>query len=88
MGNGAPEAAKENGQTYVAEKKDQITHEVINRLDNAARYVHKKLFGTGEATPAAASEIEDLTKKVDKLTEMVAVLTQELAESKKSKPKV
>lgn len=81
-------AAKKNGEpapTYVSEKVDQFTHDVFSRLDHAAEYVRKRLFGP--AVPSAETthdEVKVLSEKVDKLTESVALLVQKLEDSAKS----
>jgi poly(hydroxyalkanoate) granule-associated protein len=74
-------AAKKNGEpapTYVGDKVDQITHDILMRLDDAAQFVQKKFFSFAEPEKASRTELQDLTEKVDKLTESLAALVQKL----------
>ncbi|MGH7600420.1 MAG: phasin family protein [bacterium] len=82
---------KTNGEvapTYVSDKVDQLTHEVVSRVGNAANYVRSK-FSEMTERPADTThdEIKILTEKVDKLTESVAALVQKLEENAKSTKK-
>jgi poly(hydroxyalkanoate) granule-associated protein len=84
--NGKTMAAKKNGEpapTFIGDKVDQFTHDVLNRLDDAAQYVQKKIFRTGEPETASRSEFQDLTEKVDKLTASVATLVQKLEDKER-----
>ncbi len=88
--NGEPTiAAKKNGEpppaTFVSDKVDQITHDVFSRLDHAAEYVRKTLFGPAEpyAKPSK-DEVKTLSEKVDKLTDSVAMLVQKMEDTAKS----
>jgi poly(hydroxyalkanoate) granule-associated protein len=91
--NGEPTiAAKKNGEpppaTYVSEKVDQFTHDVFSRLDHAAEYVRKTLFGPAEpSVKPSKDEVKILSEKVDKLTESVAVLVQKMDDTTKSGPR-
>lgn len=88
--NGKTLAAKKNGEpasTYFGDKVDQFTHDVLARLDDAAQYVQKKIFPTGESEKASRSELQDLTARVEKLTESVAMLVQKMEEKEKLAPK-
>lgn len=87
--NGEPKmAAKKNGEpapTYVSEKVDQITHDVFSRLDHAAEFVRKRLFGPAEPSAEIShDEVKILSEKVDKLSDSVAMLVQKLEDSTKS----
>jgi poly(hydroxyalkanoate) granule-associated protein len=81
-------AAKKNGEpepTYVGEKVDQLTHDVLSRFDNAAEYVRKKIFGPAEhEAEVSHDEMKTLSQKVDKLTESVASLVQRMEDSTKA----
>jgi poly(hydroxyalkanoate) granule-associated protein len=79
---------KGNGEvapTYVSEKVDQLTHDVVTRVGKAADYVRNKVSGlTERAADTTHDEIKVLTEKVDKLTESVAALVQKLEENAKA----
>jgi len=74
---------KEPEPTYLSEKKDKFSHEIITRLDDATQFVQKRLFGALEKTAPTQSEMKDLTEKVDKLTESVALLVRKMEETGK-----
>lgn len=82
---------KQNGEakpTYISEKVDQITHDVVTGVGNAADFVRKRVSGVTEGlTYSTRDEIKALTEKVDKLTENVAALVQKMEESTKSSKK-
>jgi hypothetical protein len=88
VGNGAEplnaKDGKEPGPTYVSEKKDTMTHEIISKLDNAAKFVQEKVFGAVEPSGVSRDEVKDLSDKVNKLTETVAILVQKLEETGKT----
>lgn len=79
---------KQNGEppaTFISEKKDQLTHEIYSKLENAAGYVRRKINEISESAPEAPrDEIKTLTAKVDKLTEAVAALVQKMDEGAKA----
>jgi poly(hydroxyalkanoate) granule-associated protein len=86
--NGKTAAVKKNGEpepTFVSEKVDQLTHDVLLRFDGAAEYVRKKIFGSAEHEgEVSRDEMKILSEKVDKLTESVASLIQKMEESTKA----
>jgi poly(hydroxyalkanoate) granule-associated protein len=89
--NGKAMAAKKNGEpapTYVGEKVDQFTHDILARLDDAAQYVQKKIFPSGEPEKASRSELHELTDRVEKLTNSVAALVQKMDDKDKFAPKM
>ncbi len=82
---------KQNGETqptYLSEKVDQITHDVVAGVGNAADFVRKRVSGLTESLSySTRDEIKALTEKVDKLTEHVAALVQKMEEGAKSTKK-
>lgn len=75
---------KEPAPTYLSEKKDRFSHEIITRLDDATQFVQKRLFGAMEKGAPTQSDMKDLTDKVDRLTESVAMLVRKMEETGKS----
>jgi poly(hydroxyalkanoate) granule-associated protein len=77
---------KKNGEpapTYIGEKVDRFSHDILAGLDDAAQFVQKKFFRFGESAKATQSEFQALTEKVDKLTESVAALVQKMEDKDK-----
>ena len=77
---------KEPAPTYLSEKKDKMSHEIITRLDDATQFVQKKFFGGMEKAAPSRSEMKDLTEKVDKLTDSLAMLVRKMEDTGKSAP--
>jgi prefoldin subunit 5 len=55
----------------------------LARLDDAAQFVQKKIFSIGEPEKASRNELQELTSKVDKLTESVAALVQKMEDKER-----
>lgn len=89
--DGKTMATKKNGEpapTYLGEKVDQFTHDILARLDDAAQYVQKKIFPSGEPEKASRRELHELADRVEKLANSVATLVQKMDDKEKFAPKM
>jgi len=71
--------------TYISEKIDQLTQEVVAKVGSAAQYVRNKFSELNESASATPpNEVKILTEKIDQLTAAVAALVQKLDENAKN----